>query len=290
MVEVYKFAYHRNLKIKICFVIFYSVSLTSLATFINHKLTHKVFKDDIIDTEFKFYLIATHNAVGSIIGCSINLALDCLPVIFMSCAVAMVNGLSRKIEKIGHEIQKPGKKIDNQENRHVKELVECVEIHLKVKKFTQNIEEHFSTIILVQGLMSSVILCTTVYLLSMVNFTLILSYFLIFHLFLSKLSPIKDTSLFMDMASYLIPMTLQIFLPCVFGQMIHDAFEKLNTSLYSSGWIQRDQKFKNAMKIMMENCKKPVKISAFRVFNVDLETFKRIGNTAFSLYTVLKSF
>lgn len=84
-------------------------------------------------------------------------------------------------------------------------------------------------------------------------------------------------------------MTLQIFLPCVFGQMLLDASNKLNTSLFKSGWISRDKKFKSAMTIAMENFKKTLKISAFGIFDVDLATFSRIGNSAFSLYAFLKS-
>lgn len=72
--------------------------------------------------------------------------------------------------------------------------------------------------------------------------------------------------------------------------MVRDAFAKLNTSLYSAEWIQRNKKFKSSMTIVMENFKASVKVSAFGVFNVDLETFTRICNAAFSLYAVLKSF
>lgn len=39
----------------------------------------------------------------------------------------------------------------------------------------------------------------------------------------------------------------------------------------------------------MENFKGAVKISAFGVVHVDLQTFGRIINSAFSLYAVLKS-
>lgn len=151
-----------------------------------------MFKNSVIDTELKYYTAATYNVIDSIIGCSINVTLDGLPVIFMSCAVAMVNGLSRRIEKIGQEIKVTAlKKVDqrrphakklvqtvDKEKLHFKELVRCVEIHLKLKEFTREIEDHFSTIILVQGLMSSVIFCTTMYLLSSVSEALIKNVFI----------------------------------------------------------------------------------------------------------------
>lgn len=73
-------------------------------------------------------------------------------------------------------------------------------------------------------------------------------------------------------------MMLQIFLPCYFG-LVCDAFDGLKLSLYKSEWVSKDEKFKQLMKLVTENAKRTVKISAFGVFDVDLRTFMRIGNT-----------
>lgn len=90
--------------------------------------------------------------------------------------------------------------------------------------------------------------------------------------------------------AYLTSMLLQIFLPCFFGQMVRDAYDKLATSLYHCDWLTRKREFKKLMIIVMENFKRRVRISALTVFDVDLQTFSRIANSAFTLYAVLKSF
>ena len=41
--------------------------------------------------------------------------------------------------------------------------------------------------------------------------------------------------------------------------------------------------------ILTEIFKKPLKIRAFQVFTIDLQTFLNIINTAYSLFTVMKS-
>lgn len=84
-------------------------------------------------------------------------------------------------------------------------------------------------------------------------------------------------------------MALHFFLPCYFGQHVQDTYSELNASLYDSNWINQSESFKKLIRIIMENLKKPEKISAFGVFTVDLENFKNAMNSAFSLYAVLKS-
>ena len=86
----------------------------------------------------------------------------------------------------------------------------------------------------------------------------------------------------------MIPMVLEIFLPCYYGNELSVASSKLSTALFHSNWIQGDKKLKSLVKIFLENSKKDIKISAFGVFDVNLVTFNKIGNSAYSLFAVLK--
>jgi 7tm Odorant receptor len=86
----------------------------------------------------------------------------------------------------------------------------------------------------------------------------------------------------------MVPMVLVIFLPCYFGNELSHASSKLSTALFHSDWIIEDNKFKKSMLIFMENSKKDLKISAFNIFHLNLMTFGTIGNTAYSLFAVLR--
>jgi 7tm Odorant receptor len=103
------------------------------------------------------------------------------------------------------------------------------------------------------------------------------------------LPKIKEPAFFGRVLTYIIPTTLQILLPCYFASILSIASEKLSMSLFHSNWMQESREFKMAMKIFMENVKKPLRITAFGVFHVSLTAFIAILNSAFSLYAVLKT-
>lgn len=90
------------------------------------------------------------------------------------------------------------------------------------------------------------------------------------------------------LVSIMIASTLQILLPCYFANNLTLSSEKLSSSLFYSNWMKESKKFKIAMKLFMENSKKPLKISAFGVFDINLEKFLCIINLAYSLYVLLK--
>lgn len=93
----------------------------------------------------------------------------------------------------------------------------------------------------------------------------------------------------MRLLTYLPIMTLQILMPCFNGSELSISSEKLLTTLFSSNWVGQSKDFKLALKIFMENSKKPMKVSAFHIFELGLENFLKIINSAFSLYAVLKN-
>jgi 7tm Odorant receptor len=89
----------------------------------------------------------------------------------------------------------------------------------------------------------------------------------------------------------LIGTLLQIFMFAYFGNELTICSNKLSQSLFNSEWINEGKEFKTAMKIFMENNKKPLVIKVgLGVFKVDYPTFLWIVNSAYKMYTALKSF
>jgi odorant receptor len=93
----------------------------------------------------------------------------------------------------------------------------------------------------------------------------------------------------MQAFTLVIPMTLEIFLPCFFGSKLSFASSRLSSALFGSEWIETDKEFKTLMKMFMENTKVDTKISAFGVFQVNLVTFTKILNSAYSLFAAIKT-
>jgi len=84
-------------------------------------------------------------------------------------------------------------------------------------------------------------------------------------------------------------MLLQIFIPTYYGNELSVASNELSMSLFHSGWAKGSKKYKSSMRLFLENIKKPIQISAFGVFRVNLDTFNKVCNGAYSLYAVCQS-
>jgi hypothetical protein len=87
----------------------------------------------------------------------------------------------------------------------------------------------------------------------------------------------------------MIPTILQILLPCYFATNLTSASENMSTSLFYSNWQKESKDLKSTIKIVMEMSKKNIVVRSFGVFEVNLEKFLAILNSAYSLYAVLRS-
>jgi hypothetical protein len=67
------------------------------------------------------------------------------------------------------------------------------------------------------------------------------------------------------------------------------ASDELSKSLFHSQWENEPQKFKTIMKITMEKAKNKMKVKSLGVFEVNLEKFLFILNSAYSMYAVLEN-
>lgn len=88
---------------------------------------------------------------------------------------------------------------------------------------------------------------------------------------------------------YIISKLYQIILPCYFGGKFTFASSRISNSMFHSNWADKDKNYKTAMKIFLENTKKPMKITALSgLVAVDFVTFTTICNSAYSLYALIK--
>lgn len=107
---------------------------------------------------------------------AINMTLDMMPGIFLTFAIGLIDELCERLEKIGKDEivldDNPGTsrgiKIKTKKNKE-EEFIRCVEIQKKIKKFVSDIEDNFSLSIIIQGFISSVILCTLSFILTLVS-------------------------------------------------------------------------------------------------------------------------
>ena len=242
-----------------------------LTVIVIHKMPSSMwFPFDTEGSEIGFWIGSFYMIAVSCIGSTLTVAWEVLPVIFISFAVGLV-------EELGERLQEVKDKDD---------LVKCIKVHLKIKDYVREIKNIFSLAILIQGIISSTSICfgafslSTVSPLSAQNYLLSLTFCTFQETYLTGYA----TFLFFTFS-----MILKIFLPCYFGNELTSASSKLSTALYDSAWLETDREFKMNMKIFIENAKLEINFTAFSFFKANLETFKAIVNTAYSLYAVLKN-
>lgn len=97
-------------------------------------------------------------------------------------------------------------------------------------------------------------------------------------------------SIFLRFFVYMLPMLLQIFLPCQSVNELTSSSEKLATRLFHSQWIDGGKSLQSSAIICMENLKHPIRMQALKVFEIDLEKFVSICRFSYSFYAVLQSF
>jgi hypothetical protein len=161
---------------------FMTCTFAAFVPIFTHELPYKLwFPFDTENSFIGFWIASVFLIVYSFVAGFIDMSLDMLPVIFITFAIGSVEELTDRISRIGEESKprkaKPGadmkagssKSINKpSEKQAAKDLVKCIEIQQKIKEFTKEIQQNFSLPIFAQELMSSVILCSNAFTLSLV--------------------------------------------------------------------------------------------------------------------------
>jgi hypothetical protein len=104
-----------------------------------------------------------------------------------------------------------------------------------------------------------------------------------------QVSPLQDFPKFCQRITYMLPMVLQIFLPCYFGNEVYLASENLSASIFHSNWLHGSKKYRNALKLFITNAKKPIVIVSAKIFGVTLDSFVSICQITYKFYALLQS-
>ncbi|KAJ3645572.1 hypothetical protein Zmor_007875 [Zophobas morio] len=119
----------------------------------------------------------------------------------------------------------------------------------------------------------------------------------VFHLIISGISigitmfqltlVVPFTSEFYSLVSYGMAITAQIFMYCWYGNEVESSSNLVSYAAFESDWIELPHHVKKNLLVFIINVIKPIKISAFDVFYLSVETFMTILNTAWSYFALL---
>lgn len=177
---------------------------------------------DYKPTEARYVLVSCYQMLGAVYACTMNTIFDIYPVLYLTVLSCAADDL--RLDLITCD-----------------DLVAAVDRHRRLESCSRDVGRIFSPVILAQAVCSSIILCTTAFSLSTVSTSQPpLSAFLM------QIPPQMEfsanRSMFLRFLIYMLPMLLQIFLPCRFGSALTSSSEKLSGGLiHSRCWTDGDK-------------------------------------------------
>ncbi|XP_070504669.1 odorant receptor 4-like [Chironomus tepperi] len=172
--------------------------------------------------------------------------------------------LIMELDILGKTISKI--RFENEEEEEVKVLKKLVKIHQELIEISEILEEIFSPILLINAFGSISSLCTACFL----AVTGISGYFI--------------AKYFM----FPIVLPLQAFFQCYFAQKLIDSSTMIATSAYKTDWYESSVKTQRLILLIMVRAQKPQTVTAFKFFDVSIETFQWIISTSYSYFSILQ--
>ena len=256
---------------------------------------------DYKNNDVLLWSLAFYQYGVSIFGFCISYSVDVIIIIFMVLLTSAFEELSTEILFTENILSSPDNcKLEN-----------YIKYHIKIKKFAEKISRDLSFPFFLQTFSSSIFLCTSIFLLSMVIWYSNLNLFN-HSIWFQQISIHDDPVFFLRTLSYGVNILVQIYLPCYFGNELFLASENISTNLFHSKLMvlgdgiketakSYDQKpmksaqfmekslkrHHTALKVFFDNTKKATTIKASGLIIIDLQTFQSICNFSYSLYAVL---
>nr|QUP79566.1 odorant receptor 6 [Monochamus saltuarius] len=210
-----------------------------------------------VDTRFKYWMIFAFQWISYYMSAYINTGIDILIYILITIVTSQFEILKDNLSNIKYNTD--GAK---------GEFAENVLLHYSILRLVRIIEDTFSYATFFQFFSSVVVICFTGFEMMIVP---------------------PDSVQFVSRCTYFNAMTFQVAMYCWFGNNIIASSDELNDAIYMSNWYEADISLKKSILIFMEKCKKPVVLTAGKIFPLSLITFTSIMRSSYSYLAVLQS-
>jgi hypothetical protein len=210
------------------------------------------------ENSVQFWLLLIYHYVCMLYISPTITTMQLLPAFFMTFIYGFLKQLCERLEKIGVRVDQE-EKIDNR-----KELIKCVRFHVRIIEINRKVSELFSFVFLVRGLVTCLLICSTTF----------------------SLFAISDVSTVIQFTGYIVYVFVQLFVPCYYGSKIIEVSSNISYSIGHSEWMVENKEYRQLVGIILECVKKPMKISSFGLFDVDLINYRRVCRSAYSLFAV----
>ncbi|ETN60957.1 putative odorant receptor [Anopheles darlingi] len=208
------------------------------------------------DASLAYYTIFAYQSFGMYFHMLLNTAGDTQLCYWLQMIGLQLDMLANRFRKL------------NTNEEFEKSFVPLVLHYEKVYRMLLRVERLFSLAYFVQFSVSGLVICASAYqVASMLN--------------------LNDFSRLMNVF-YMMSMTMQIGLPCYYGNEVTLKSYALTKAIYSCNWYNMKRSNRKKIQTFLIRTNKPFAATAFGYFNFNLPAFTTILNMAYSVYCLLQ--
>lgn len=245
----------------------------TLSTIFRHKWIVKMWLPFNLnqENEIVFWIVTFYQGINIYVANTINLIFDIMPVFFMIIIVGMLKELGIKFGNIKKhtKLNEDGSINVTPKKDNKKMFAECIETQIEIIRIIDEMQNIFSMAICLQKNMSAFLVRSTVLRLIFVSFE-------------------TNTSLFITYIVFMMIVLIRIFLPCYYGNEIKLKWNQLSELFFMSDWWTEKSEYQKTAKIFMQFMKKPKYIRSCSIFIIDMDAFRDICKSAYSIYAIFK--
>ncbi|KAJ3666144.1 hypothetical protein Zmor_001598 [Zophobas morio] len=211
---------------------------------------------------YQYELVAAQT-IGIGIGAFINSTLDILPTILITLASAQFDILKERLRTV----MKVDERWEISSKIVKKRLNNCIMYHNFLLQYMKEVESLFSNGILVQFAASVMVICLTGFQMLVIS--------------------VKSMQ-FILLMIYFSTMTCQIVLYCWYGNELMYKSMGLSEACYMSDWNMCNSEICTSLYIIMERGKRPLVLTAGKLFSLTLTTLMTVLKSSYSYFAVLQ--
>ncbi|XP_077284425.1 odorant receptor Or1-like [Arctopsyche grandis] len=213
---------------------------------------------DIKETPI-FQIIYLYQIISGLMNAMVNISMDTLG----SGIMALTAG---QLDILNYELSLLWRPNGKDSGYMLQKLKECIKYHQEIIRFVVDQEYVFGYMYLGQFLVAVIVICVSAF----------------------QLTLIPISIKFVSMIIYLMCMLMEIFLYCYHGNEISIKSVEIVNSAAKCGWYEENSKFTNTLMFLMQRARKPLQVSAGKLFSLSLSTFVSILRSSYSYFTLLQ--
>jgi odorant receptor len=173
--------------------------------------------------------------------------------------------ISKKFEELKEDFVNAGSLLGQEQHSKLKELIKR---HQTLIESVGKTEQLISAIMLCSFMQSSFLICFCGF----------------------QVLTAEDFGQLSNFLSFLIAVLIQKFLICNGGQRLINSSQGIADAVYQTNWIEiKDLSIRKDLQLVMVQAQKGSRVTAGKFMTISLKSYKRILNSAYSYFTLLKT-